>query len=237
MSAQGKLSAAGIAYRGITLDNFHADLVIADRVIRISNAAFRTSGGEGRLSGRADLPLGKPTQLAGEAVLTAISLEPWAAHLPPALHGVHGSISLRGHFETLGLSRVELLDNLEAEASVTAMKLNLAGFDPVAALVRSTGEGTMEPLHAPLGLHSLKLEFQLHQRVVTLSKTSVDLGGARLSFDGTEALGEPASVHVSADLRHLRRRWLTRDDDAGASAESRELNLKGPLDKLAPVVK
>jgi hypothetical protein len=237
LNAQGKLAAAGIAYQGIALDNFHTDLEIADRVIRISNAAFRTSGGDGRLSGQADLSLGKPTHLAGEAVLTAISLQPLAAHLPPALHGAHGSISLRGHFETTGLSRLEMLDNLEAEASVTATNLTLAGFDPVAALVRSTGEGTLEPLRAPVGLHSLKLEFQLQKRVVTLSKTSVDLGGARLSFDGSEALGGAASVHVSADLRHLRRRWLTRDDDASASAESRELGLAGPLDKLEPVVK
>jgi hypothetical protein len=126
-------------------------------------------------------------------------------------------------------------ENLEGHATVVASDLTLAAFDPVGAFVRLTGEGTLEPPRAPVGLRSLTLNLQLHERRIVLNKTTLEFSGAKLSLSGDQAFDGPANLHVAADLQRLRRRWLTRADEVDTQAAPRLLDLSGPLDKLAPI--
>ena len=237
LNAGGRFSAAKVLYRLVTLEKLSGHVEVAGRVIRLSNLAFRAAGGQGRLSGRVELAAGKPARLAGEVSLTGVDLQSISARLPPVLYGARGSIALHGQFETTGLSQGELLDNLQGAATVTAADLSLAGFDPLGAFVRLAGEGTLEPLRTPVLVPSLKLNLQVHERRVLLLQTVLPLSGARLSFDGSQTLGGTATLHAAADLQHLRRRWLTRDDEALREASRRQLDFSGPLDKLAPAAK
>jgi hypothetical protein len=177
---------------------------------------------------------GSPAHLAADVSLSGIGVQSLVTHLPPALAGAHGSMSVNGHLETSGLTQEEMRENLEANVAVVASYLSLAGFDPVGAFVRLAGQGTLEPLRAPAGLRSLTLNLQLHDRHLLLKKTTLEFSGARLSLSGTQAFDGPLNLHVAADLQHLHRRWLTRAEDADANALSPELDFSGPLDKLAP---
>jgi hypothetical protein len=177
----------------------------------------------------------KPTHLVADVALSGAAVQSIVTHLPPALRGARGSMSVSGHFEATGLSQEELSESLEGHATVVASDVTLAGFDPVAAFVRLAGQGTLEPLRTPVWLRSLTLNFLLHDRRLVLKKTTLDFSGARLSLSGTQAFGGPADLHVTADLQRLRRRWLNRADEVDTGASLRELEFSGSLDKLVPV--
>ena len=234
LNARGRFSASKVTYRGITLDNLQTNAEVVGRVVRLPNAVFRVGGGQGRLTGRMDLT-GSPAHLAADLLLSGVGIQTIVTHLPPVLRGAHGSMSMSGHFETTGLSQEEVSENLEGRVTVVASDLSLVGFDPVGAFVRLAGEGSLEPLRGPVGLRSLTLNLQLHDRRAVLKKTTLEFSGARLSLSGAQAFDGPASLHVAADLRRLRRRWLTRVDEVDTEASPRELDFSGPLDKLAPI--
>jgi hypothetical protein len=234
LNAHGRFSASKVAYRGIMLDNLQTDVELVGRVVRLSKAVFRVGGGQGRLIGRVDLT-GSPAHLAAELLLSGVGVQTIVTHLPPVLRGAHGSMSISGHFETTGLSQEEVSENLEGRVTVVASDLSLVGFDPVGAFVRLAGEGTLEPLRSPVGLRSLTLNLQFHDRRVVLKKTTLEFSGARLSLSGAQAFDGPANLHVAADLQRLRRRWLTRVDEVDTQASPRELDFSGSLDKLAPI--
>jgi len=234
LNARGRFSASKLTYRGITLDNLQTKVEVAGRVIQLPEATYRMAGGKGHLLGRVDFT-GKTARLFADVSFSGVGIQTMVTHLPPAVGGAHGSMSLTGHFETAGLNREEVSENLEGHATVVASDLTLAGFDPVGAFVRLAGEGTLEPLRAPVGLRSLTLNLQLHDRRVLLKKTTVDFSGAKLSLSGDQAFDGPANLHVAADLQRLRRRWLTRADEAETPTAPLELDFSGPLAKLAPV--
>ena len=234
LNARGRFSASKVTYRGITLDNLQTNVEVVGRVVRLPNAAFRVGGGQGRLIGRMDLT-GSPAHLAADVLLSGVGVQTIVTHLPPVLRGAHGSMSISGHFETTGLSQEEVSKNLEGRVTVVASDLSLIGFDPVGAFVRLAGEGTLEPLRGPVGLRSVTLNLQVHDRRVVLKKTTLEFSGARLSLSGAQAFDGPANLHVAADLQRLRRRWLTRDDEVDTEASPRELDFFGSLDKLAPI--
>jgi hypothetical protein len=234
LNVRGRFSASKVTFRNTKLDNFQSNVEVVGRVIRLPNAAFRAGGGQGRLIGRVDLT-GRLAHLAADVSWSGIGVQSTVTHLPPALRGAQGSLSLNGHFETKGLSQEELRENLEARVAVVASDISLAGFDPVGAFVRLAGEGTLEPLRGPAGFRSVTLNLQVHDRRVVLKKTTLELSGARLSLSGAQAFDGPANLHVAADLRRLRRRWLTRADDLNTEPSPRELDFSGSLDKLAPI--
>jgi hypothetical protein len=234
LNARGRFSASKVTYRGIMADNLQTNVELVGRVIRLPNAAFLVGGGQGRLIGRMDLT-GSPAHLAADVILSGVGVQTIVNHLPPALRGAHGSMSINGHFETTGLSQEETSANLEGGATVVASDLSLVGFDPVGAFVRLAGEGTLEPLRGPVGLRSVTMNLQVHDRHVFLKKTTLEFSGARLSLSGAEAFDGSANVHVAADLQRLRRRWLTRIDEVDTEASPPELDFSGPLDKLAPI--
>jgi hypothetical protein len=234
LNARGRFSASKVTYRGIALDHFETNAEVVGRVVRLPNAIFRVGGAQGRLIGRMDLT-GSPAHLTGDLLLSGVGIQTVATHLPPVLRGAHGSMSMSGHFETTGLSQEEVSENLEGRVTVVASDLSLVGFDPAGEFVRLAGEGTLEPLRGPVGLRSVTLNFQVHDRRALLKKTTVEFSGARLSLSGAEGFDGQANLHVAADLRRLRRRWLTRVDEVDTEASPRELDFSGPLDKLAPV--
>jgi hypothetical protein len=234
LNARGRFSASKVTYRGITLDKLQTNVEIVGRVVRLTNAAFRTGAGQGHLIGRVDFTA-KPAHLVADVSLSGVGVQNIVTHLPPVLRGARGSVSMSGHFEGTGLSREELSESLEGHAVVVASDLTLAGFDPVAAFVHLAGQGTLEPLRAPVGLRSLTLNLQLHDRRVVLKKTTLEFSGARLSLSGAQAFGGPADLHVTADLQHLRRRWLNRADEVDTDAPLPDLEFSGSLDRLAPV--
>jgi hypothetical protein len=234
LNARGQFSASKVTFRKTRLDNLHTNVEVIGRVIRLPNAAFRTGGGQGRLAGQADLTA-SPARLVADVSLSGVGVQSIVTHLPPVLRGAHGSMSISGHFETTGLSQEEMRENLEGRVAVVARDLSLAGFDPVGAFVRLAGEGALEPLRGPVGLRSLTLNLQVHDRRVLLKKTTLEFSGARLSLSGSQAFDGPVNLHVAADLQRLRRRWLTRADELDTEASPRELDFSGSLDKLAPI--
>jgi hypothetical protein len=236
LNARGRFSATKLTFRDTRLNNFQTNVEVVGRVIRLPDAAFRAGGGQGRLIGRVDLT-GKTAHLAADVSLSGIGVQSIVTHLPLALRGAHGSMSINGHFETAGLSQEEMRENLEGRVVVVAHDLSLAGFDPVGAFVRVAGEGTLEPLRGPVGFRSVTLSLQVHDRRVLLKKTTLESSGVPLSLSGTQAFDGPVNLHVAADLRRLRRRWLTRAGDLDAAALPRELDFSGSLDNLAPMTR
>jgi hypothetical protein len=234
LNARGRFSASKISLRRIRLDNLQTSVEVMGRVIRLSNASFQTGGGQGRLIGRVDLT-GKSARLVADVSLSGVDVQSIATHLPHALREARGSMSFNGRLETTGVSEGELRENLEGRVAVAVRDLSLAGFDPVGAFVRLAGEGALEPLRGPVGLGSVKLNLQVHDRRVALNKITFDFSGARLTVLGSQAFDGPLNLHVAADLQRLRRRWLTRADEGDIEASPPELDLSGSLDKLAPV--
>ena len=233
VNARGRFSAAKITLRKIGLDGFRANVQVVGRVVRLSDAAFQTAGGRGRLMGRVDLTA-RPAHLAADVLLSGVKVQAIVPHLPPALRGAHGLLSVNGHFETTGLNEEEMLQNLEGRAAVAVGDLSLAGFDPVGAFVRLAGEGTLEPLRGPVGFRPVTMNLQVHDRRVVLKRTTLELSGARLSLYASQAFDGPLNLHVAADLQRLRRRWLSRIDVVDSDGSARELDFSGSLDKLAP---
>ena len=234
LNARGSFSASKVTFRDITLNNFQTNVEVVGRVVRVLNATFRAGGGQGRLIGRMDLT-GTPAHLAADVSLSGVGVQSIVSHLPPVLRGARGSMSIHGHFETTGLSQEEMSENLDGRVAVVASDLSLVGFDPIGAFVRLAVDGTLEPLRGPLAFRSVTLNLQVKDRRVVLKKTTLESSGAKLSLSGAYRFDGIANLHVAADLRRLRRRWLTRADEVDTDATRRELNFSGSLGKLVPI--
>jgi hypothetical protein len=231
LNARGTFATPKVTFRNVALSNLRTDVEVAGRVIRVGNATFRVGGGEGRLSGRVDLT-GTPARLAADVLLSGVGVQSLVTHLPPALRGAHGLLSVKGHFEATGLSHEEMRESLEGGVTLVASDLSLVGFDPVGEFVRLEGEGALEPFRGATVFRSVTLNLQVHDGRVVLKKTTLESAGARLNLSAAYAFDGRVNLRVGADLQHLRRRWLTRVDGVDRNASPRELNFSGPLDKL-----
>lgn len=234
LNARGIFSASKVTFRDITLNNFQTNVEVVGRIVRLLNATFRAGGGQGRLTGRMDLT-GAPAHLAAAVSLSGVGVQSIVSHLPPVLRGARGSMTIRGHIETTGLSKEELSGNLDGHFVVVASDLSLVGFDPIGAFVRLAVNGTLEPVRGPLAFPPVTVDLQVKDRRVVLKKTNVECSGAELILSGAYGFDGIANLHVAADLRRLRRRWLTRADEVDTDATLRELNFSGSLGKLAPI--
>jgi uncharacterized protein involved in outer membrane biogenesis len=221
-----------LTYRNLGVDKFQTDAEVMGRVIRFSHSTFQSGGGQGRLNGRLDLSA-KPPQLAADVSLSGVAVQSLAPHLPPALRGARGSMSIHGHFDTAGLSREEMGQNLEGQVAIIAKSLSLGGFDPLDAFARLSGQGALEPVRGPVTFHSVTLDLQIRDRAVLLKSTDLQCSGARISLTASRPFDGQLDLRVSADLAHVRRRWLNRSDDADPGPSPPELDFSGPLDKLA----
>lgn len=231
LNAQGQFSASTLTYRDATLKDFKANVEIARRVIRIANATFHSGGGQGSLTSGIDLTR-MPARVTTDVSLSGGAVRELAAHFLPVLRGAHGSMSLDGHFDTVGLSSESIIGNLNGRVTVATSALSLAGFDPVGAFVRRSGAGSLEPSRGPVELRPLTLDLRIHDRRVDLKKTVVECSGAKLGVSGTCAFDRSATLQVAADLRRVRRRWLER---TGKDSLPRQLAFTGVLDNLAPI--
>jgi hypothetical protein len=144
-------------------------------------------------------------------------------------------MNARATVKTRGLSREELAENLTGEVTLRLKDLSFGDFDPLGALARQARQGTLEPMRGPVAVRSATVTVGIRDRRLTVKSAPLELSGATLELNGTYPLGGALSLDVRADLQHLRRRWLARDDEAKPSAPFAEVHLAGPLDKLVVI--
>jgi hypothetical protein len=124
---------------------------------------------------------------------------------------------------------------LAGEATLRLKDLSFGDFDPLEALAQQGRWGTLEPMRGPVAVRSAAMTLGIRNRRLTLRSAPLEVSGAALQLTGTYALGGALSVDVRADLEHLRRRWLAREDEVKPSARYAEVHLAGPLDKLVVI--
>ena len=243
LNAKGLFMASALAYRSLALQNFRAAVEISERVIRLRDATFRTGGGRGRGAVEADLTA-QPARWAGEVALEEANLQSVAPRLPAALRKLKGSISGFGRFETRGLTREETGPNLRGQASLSLKAVSFGDFDPLEALAREGGLGTLEPARKGVAIRSAAIALQVRSQHVLLAETPVELGGARLELSGDYGFDGTLDLGVHADLSHLARRWQslealgpgqTNDGRLSPGTLPVDVHLAGPLNRLAIV--
>jgi hypothetical protein len=232
LHAEGKFATPSLSYRGVTLKDFAASFEVAARTIRMKAAKFRTGGGTGEAEGTADLTL-MPPILTAKTSLTGLALQSWAERLPVALRGLRGSLNAAGNFQTHGLGREDLAQNLAGQISLRVRDISLGEFDPLGALAQRAHWGTLEPLHSPVALPPLTLDLRVRDRHLILPVATLDLNGAALRCAGTYVWGGDLNLNVHADLRRLRRHWLAREDDLKPDTPVAEVRLVGPVGNLS----
>jgi len=231
LAAEGRFSTPSLTYRGVTLKDFQGTFEAAGRTIRMKAAKFHVGGGHGEASGEVDFT-NAPPRLAATVSLAGLPVEALTSRLPSALQGVRGAVMGSGHFTTRGLGREELGDNLVGEATLRSKDLAFGDFDPLEILVRQAHWGTLEPVHGPQVARSAAMTLEVASRRLTLKNAALELSGATLQLSGTYTLGGALNLDVRTDLRHLRRRWLAREDELKPGAGYSEAHLSGPFDKL-----
>jgi len=231
LNARGYFATPTVTYRALTLRDFRGTCEISGRVIRVVRASFRAGGGRSHGSAKVDLTK-TPAPIVADISVEGVSVQALVSQLPAALRGASGAISANGHLETQGLSREEMSTNLTGEATVSLKNLSFGDFDPLGALLRDAGWGTLEPAHGQAALDSTIVTLEVRDRRVMFRKASLDLTGARLGLTGTYGFDGVVDVDVHADLRHLRRRWLSSSGDVKPDGGLGRLHLVGPLDRL-----
>jgi len=231
LHAGGRFSTAAVTYRALNLKDFEADLEISGRLVRVGRATFRAGGGRGQGQARLDLTKA-PAAVAAEVTVSDVALQSLAPHLPAALRHVHGAWSGSGHFETRGLSRDEMSAGLEGQATVRLRNVDVGDFDALAALAQRAGWGSLEAERPNSPLRSAALSLRVHDRRVSLENSLLDWTGAKLALSGTYAFDGTADLEVAADLRRIRRRWVS-DEDSDPVDPVGRLRLTGPLGRLA----
>ncbi|MGD1155005.1 MAG: AsmA family protein [Terriglobia bacterium] len=234
LNAEGRFTTPSVSYRGVTLKDFQGTFEVAGRTIRMKTARFRVGGGRGEAGGLVDFSIA-PALLTASASLTGIPVQSLTSRLPGALHGARGSVNATGNFQTRGLGREELAENLAGEATLRLKDLSFGDFDPLEALARQARWGTLEPMRGPVAVRSAAITLGIRNRRLTLKSAPLELSGAALQLNGTYALGGALSLDVRADLQHLHRRWLAREDEVKPGARYAEVHLAGPLDKLVVI--
>jgi hypothetical protein len=65
-----------------------------------------------------------------------------------------------------------------------------------------------------------------------LEDCALDLSGAKINLAGAYGLDGTLNLDVQADLRHVRRQWISNDADSGSEPPAAEAHLTGTIDKL-----
>ena len=234
LNAVGRFTTPALTYRGVVLKDFQGNFEATGRIIRMPSAKFRAARGHGEAAGQVDFTAA-PVHVSASATLAGISLAALTARLPGALHAARGSVDATGNFETHGLGREELAENLVGTATLGSRDLTFVDFDPLNALARQARWGTLEPARSPLAARSAALTLDVRERRIVVRNTVLEISGAKLNVTGTYALGGALNLNVRADLAHLRRRWLVREDGSKAAKRGLVVRLTGGLDKLTAV--
>lgn len=231
LNVRGRFSTPKLTYRGVTLNDFQAGVEIGDRVVRVSGATFRAGGGRGTGKMAVDLTQ-SPVRVIADAAIADARLQPLAPFLPAPLRKARGLYSVQGRFVTLGLSRQEILSNLQGQAEVRLKNVNFGGFDPLAAMARAAHQSYIDPVRGEVILRSAKLNLQVSDRRVTVSSEPASISGARVMLQGACAFDGTADMDVMADLRGLGRQPLP-ESESFLGTQRLRLHLAGPLNKLA----
>lgn len=229
VNARGQFSTPRLAYRALVIHNFHSNVNITGRVIRVEGK-FRTGGGRGAGKLAVDLTQ-SPARIDGEATLADAHLQALAPFLPAALHQSRGVYSLSTQVGTLGLSRQEIASNLEGQATVQLKNVNFGEFDPLAALARAEGRTDLEPLHGESVMRSATLNLKIRDQRVAVASEPFVLSGANVNLKGWCNFDGSADVTVMAGLRAPARTPASRDESA-VLARPLRLHLAGPFNKL-----
>ena len=231
LRAEGRFSTPALSYRGIPVKDFQGSFEITDRVIRMTAAKFRTDGGHGEAQGAADFTLSPPL-LSVKASLTGVSAQTLTARLSGPARQLRGYVTAIGEFQTRGLAREEMGDNLTGQMEWRVRDISWGDFDPLGALAEQAQWGKLEPLRSPVTLPAATLKVEVRNRRFILKTTKLDLNGASLQMDGAYAWGGPLDLNLQADLRRLRRRWLERGDALPDPDRPAEIRLGGSPDRL-----
>jgi hypothetical protein len=233
LNAVGQFEAPVVSYRSLRLEDFQASVEVSRRVVRVAGASFKTGGGRGRGRAEVDL-LNAPARVTGDVTLAGAKLQALAARLPVALRKAHGAISGNARFATRGLTREEMSANLEAHGTVQLRNVSFSDFDPLQALSRQAGWGTLEPARGEVTLHPASVAFVIRDRRVSVAKQPLELEGAKLAFSGSYGFDGSLDLDVRVDKRQLARRWMSTGPEDSSSARVADLHVRGSLDK--PVV-
>ncbi len=234
LNAEGRFTTPSVSYRNVTLKDFQGTFEIGGRTIRLKSAKFRAGGGRGEAGGLVDFA-SAPVTLSAQVSLAGVQVPTLTSRFPTALHRARGTVNATGHFETRGLSRDELGENLTGEVNLRSKDLSFGDFDPLETLARQANWGTLEPAHGPVMARSAAMTLEIANRRVSLKNTVVELNGATLILNGAYAWDGTLNLRVRADWQHLRRHWLAREDEPRPSARQSEAQLSGPLDKVAVI--
>lgn len=110
--------------------------------------------------------------------------------------------------------------------------ISFGNFDPLGTLAQDSHWGKLEPVRGPVTAPPLSLNLEISDRRFILNDAALDLSGAMLQLQGSYAWNGAVDLTVRADLRHLRRRWILRDDVSQLSAPLTEVRLGGQIDHL-----
>jgi hypothetical protein len=231
LNAQGRFATPALSYRGVLLNDFQGTFEVAARTIRMRTAKFRAGGGSGEAEGAADFTLSPPL-LSAKAALAGVAVQSLTARLPGPVRDLRGSVNATGNFQTRGLAREELADNLNGGMEFRVRDISFGGFDPLGTLVQQAHWGKLEPPRGPVTAPATTLSLEIRDRRFILKTTALDLSGARLQCNGTYAWSGVLNLDVHADLLRLRRRWLLHEDAAQPPASLAEVRLGGPIEHL-----
>jgi hypothetical protein len=118
--------------------------------------------------------------------------------------------------------------NLQGQATVRLKNVSLGDFDPLGVIARKTGWGSLE---APRGeaLRASAATLRVRGRHVFLESSQLDLAGAKLTLAGSYSFDGTLDLDAEADLRHVKRRWLSADETVTPLGS---LRLAGPIGQL-----
>jgi hypothetical protein len=231
LNAEGRFATPALAYRGVMVKDFQGTFEVAGRTIRMTQAKFRTDGGRGEAQGAVDFTLSPPL-LSAKASLAGVSVQSLTAHLPGPVRDLRGSVNATGSFQTRGLAREDLAENLTGHMELRVKDISFGDFDPLATLAQQAHWGKLEPARGPVTALPATLKVEVRARRFLLNPTTLDLSGASLQCSGAYAWAGALDLNVRADLRRLRRRWLEHEDDLASPARLTEVRLGGPIDHL-----
>ena len=231
LNAEGRFATPALSYRGVTLKDFQGTFAVGGRVIRITAATFLAAGGHGDAEGAVDCN-NSPPLLSAQASLAGVPVQTLTSRLSGPVRELRGSVIASGHFQTRGLAREDLAENLTGQMALLVRDISFGDFDPLGALAQQAHWGKLEPARGPLTALPATLQLEIRDRRFILETLALDLNGAKLQCEGTYTWAGAMTLDVRADLRHLRRRWLARDDAPQPSGFLPEVRLGGPIDHL-----
>ena len=231
LNVEAQFATPALSYRSITLKDFQGIFAVAGRTVRMKTAKFRADGGRGEAEGAVDFT-NSPPLLSAQASLAGVLVQSLTARLPGPVRDLRGSVNATGNFQTHGLTRDELAENLAGHMVLHIKDISFGDFDPLGTLVRQAHWGKLEPVRSLATAPPATLNVEILDRRFLLKTTVLDLSGANLQCNGTYAWAGTLNLNVRADFGRLRRRWLEREDDSHPPAGHAEIRLGGPLDHL-----